>query len=212
MRRDRLLAVPVAIAAIVLFAAPAFATQAPRPSVVLTVQVDCSQSGKFCFDFSATTTNIPADGRSVVVTVFGIQQNGQAQALGGGQNVHFGQNVVDHAFASCFPMPAGVTFTRFQVQVKLVEPDLSVTLNGSSDLHVIPPSSGGGVAVLASLDNTCATAASGGTASPARQNQPTGTSLAPTGGFDLRVLAVGAVLLLVGLGLLPVIRRRTTGR
>jgi hypothetical protein len=139
VRRARLLAVPVAIAAIVLFAAPAFATRAPRPTVVLTVQVDCTQSGKFCFDFSATTTNIPADGGNIVVTVFGIQQNRQAQALGGGQNVHFGQNVVDHAFAFCFPMPAGVTFTRFQVQVKLVEPDLSVTLNGSSDLHVIPP-------------------------------------------------------------------------
>ena len=163
-------------------------TYTAKPTVVLTVQRDCTQSGKFCFDFSATTTNIPAAGRSVVVTVFGIQQNGQAQALGGGQNVHFGQNVVDHAFAFCFPVPAGVTFTRFQVQVKLVESDLSVTLNGSSDLHIIPPSAGGGVAVLASLDNTCATAAST-------------VAMAPTGGFDLRLPLIGLTVIVAGLAL-----------
>jgi hypothetical protein len=162
-------------------------TYTARPTVVLTVQVDCSQSGKFCFDFSATTTDIPAAGRSVVVTVFGIQQNGQAQALGGSQNVHFGENVVDHTFAYCFPLPAGVTFTRFQVQVKLVESDLSVTLNGSSDLHIIPPSAGGGVAVLASLDNTCA--------------PPASTSLAPTGGFDFRLPLIGLTVIVAGLAL-----------
>jgi hypothetical protein len=195
-----------------LGAGQARAANLPSPAVVLTVQPDCTQSGKFCFDFSATTTNIPADGRNVVVTVFGVEQNGDTPALGHGQTVHFGQNVVDQASAFCFPVPAGVTFTRFVVQVQLVEPDLLVTLNGSSDLHLLP---GGGAAVLASLDNTCTTAASGGTAPPASQNQPAATSLASTGGFDLRLLLIGLTVTVAGLALYLVsaVRGRpSTGR
>ena len=185
-------------------------TYTARPAVVLTVQADCTQSGKFCFDFSATTTDIPAAGRNVVVTVFGIQQNGEAQALGGGQNVHFGENVVDHTFAFCFPVPAGVTFTRFQVQVKPVESDLSVTLNGSSDLHLIPPSAGGGVAVLASLDNTCATPAT-----PTPTATPSAMAVAQTGGFDFRLPLIGLAVIVAGLALYLVSAARgrpSTGR
>jgi hypothetical protein len=214
VKRLELLSVPLAIAAAALFATPAVATQAKTPAVTLTVVTNCTQTGKFCFDFTATTANLPPAGGDLVVTLAGLDKNNQPHILSGaGQGVHLDRNTSNKTFRLCVPAPPDTTFVQFVVQVHPVQ-DLSVTLNGSDVLHLGP----GGVSVLALLDNNCQMASPSPSSTPTPAPTPTptpapsasaaATALAQTGGFDLRLLAVGVVVLLLGGILLLVSTRR----